>query len=115
MAETKSPYKQVRIEDLITDARQREALADLSEAWEPEKVRLETASKLAVGLMALFGFVVASSGIVTLILSIVCATGSGGNPEDGIQYMRDFFNMLLPYIATPLGIALGYFFRESSN
>ncbi|MFQ6102106.1 MAG: hypothetical protein ACE5OS_12855 [Anaerolineae bacterium] len=100
-------YKQVRIEELITDTQLREVLSDLNKSWESEKARLEIASRLAFGLLLVFGFAVICSGIVISVLAFAY-----GDPDKGIEQMRDFFNMLLPYIATPLGIALGYFFRE---
>jgi hypothetical protein len=117
MAEKGSPYKQVRPEEAITDQQLREDLSKLDEPWQPEKARFRMASVLAIGLLILFGLTVACSGVVITTLVITCAiTGiSSENPTVVIDKMLQFVTTLIPYIATPLGIALGYFFRESQG
>lgn len=114
MAEKERPYKQVRLEEAITDAQLREDLSALDEAWQAEKARFTVASILAVGLLVLFGLTVACSSVVIVALIITSAIpgSAGSNPGEVIDKMIQFVTTLIPYIATPLGIALGFFFRE---
>lgn len=114
MAEKESPYKQVRPEDAITDEQTKEAFTALDQPWQPEKARFQMASVLAVGLLVLFGLTVACSSIIIVVLVITWAIqGTGGaDPGEAIDKTLQFVTTLVPYIATPLGIALGFFFRE---
>jgi hypothetical protein len=114
MAEKESPYKQVRPEDAITDEQTKEALTALDQPWQPERARFQMASVLAVGLLVLFGLTVACSSTVIMALFVTWAIQGAGdlNAGDAIDKMLQFVTTLIPYIATPLGIALGFFFRE---
>ncbi len=117
MAGKESSYKQVHLEEAITDTQLREDLSALDKPWRPERARFKMASRLAYGLLVLFGLTIACSGTVLTALVITCAIPGtdGGDPANAIDQMIKFFTTLIPYIATPLGVALGYFFRESRS
>jgi len=119
MAETESPYRQISLEEVVTDARMRETLTALNKAWESEKARIEieVASQLASGLLKLFGFTVVCGGIVSSVLAIMGSIPGivTGDPTRGFNLVLDLVKTLMPYIATPLGVALGYFFRETRD
>jgi len=115
MAEREGEYKQVRLEEVIHDTQVRNAISALDRPWQPERTRLQIASTLAFGLLGLFALTISCSGIIIIVLivaSTVVNTGSN-DPANSIEQMMKFMTTLLPYIATPLGVALGYFFRES--
>jgi len=84
-----------------------------------EIVRLGTASNLAYGLFGLFAFTILSSIIVISILTFrqpVLGLENGSSyPAEQIKLIVEFAKAVLPYVATPLGIALGFFFRESKS
>jgi len=115
MAERESPYKQVRLEEATTDAQAKQAISALDQPWQPERrARFTMASRLAYGLLGLFGLTIVCNGATITILIITSAIP--GTPSDlagTIEQMLKFVTTLLPYIATPLGVALGYFFRDA--
>jgi uncharacterized BrkB/YihY/UPF0761 family membrane protein len=113
MAERKSPYKQVSLEDAVADTQAKHSLSALDEPWQAKKARLRTASILAIGLLVLFGLTIACSGIVITTLVIASASSNKPDATNEIGQMVNFATVLLPYIATPLGVALGYYFRET--
>jgi len=114
MPENEGPYKQIRPEDMVTDEKMKEALSALEQPWQPEKARFTMASVLAIGLLVLFGLTVACSStvIVSLVITSALPSASNANPGEAIDQMLQFVTTLIPYIATPLGIALGFFFRD---
>jgi len=73
------------------------------------------ARTLAIGLLILFGLTIACNGTVITVLVITCAIKGTASDETlaVIDKMLQFVTTMTPYIATPLGIALGFFFRES--
>jgi hypothetical protein len=116
MAEKVSPYKQVRLEDAVTDTQLKREISALDQPWQPERARFKMASRLAYGLLGLFALTIACSGIVITIMIVTSAVSkSSDNLIKGMEQMMTFITTLLPYIATPLGVALGYFFREPRN
>jgi len=116
MAEKVSPYKQVRLEDAVTDTKLKKEISALDQPWQPERARFKMASRLAYGLLGLFALTIVCSGIVITIMIITSAVSkSSDNLIKGMEQMMTFITTLLPYIATPLGVALGYFFREPRN
>lgn len=116
-AENESPYQRVSLEDAVADAQVKRSLSALDEPWHPQKVRLRIASSLAVGLLILFGLTIACSGtaIIGLVIASIVSGKTTSDPLAGIKQVTEFVAMLLPYIATPLGVALGYFFRQTQN
>jgi hypothetical protein len=111
-AEKESPYQQVSLKDAVADAQVKRSLSALDEPW-AQKARLRTASVLAIGLLVLFGLTIACSGIVITTLVITSASSNKPDATNEIGQMVNFATVLLPYIATPLGVALGYYFRET--
>jgi hypothetical protein len=92
MVEKESPYKQVRLEEAVTDARLREDLSALDQPWQPEKARFKIASRLAYGLLITFGLTVACNGAVIIALVVACTISSaisenGINPTTGVDPM----------------------------
>ena len=114
MADNASPYRQIRPEDVISDEQLKETLSTLDQPWQPEKARFTMASIMAVGLLVLFGLTIACSSavIMTLVITWAVQGPSGAGAAEAIDKMLQFVTTLIPYIATPLGIALGFFFRE---
>ena len=116
MAERKRSYKQVSLESEITASQDQEELASLNEPWQPQKTRLRTANILAFGLLILFGLTIACSGVVIAALIIGNVNSTNGLEAEELQVVIqetiNFVTKLLPFIATPLGVALGYYFRE---
>jgi hypothetical protein len=118
--EAKDSYKQIRLEEAVTNAQLREDLSALDQPWQLGKARFKIAGRLAYGLLIIFGLTVACNGAVIIALVIACTISSalsenGISPTTGVDPMLTFITTLLPYIATPLGVALGYFFRESQE
>jgi len=112
----KRPYKQIRLEEAVADAQLKDALATFDEPWQPQKARLQMAGYLAFGLLGLFALTVACSGaVITALVITSTMPNTSGDPTKGIEQMIQFVTTLLPYIATPLGVALGYFFKESKE
>jgi hypothetical protein len=118
MSEQKSVYKQISLEQEIDQVQGKE----LSEPWKGQiqKARFWMAGYLAFGLLLLFGLTICCSGSVITSLVVTNAVTNAlnktsSNPQGGITQMTDFVVTLLPYVATPLGIALGYFFKGSSE
>ena len=114
MAEIGSPYKKVSLEEATPDTQLREDLSSLDKPWQSERARFKMASRLAYGLLGLFALTIACSGtvITTLVVTYAIPGTGGGHPADAIAQMLQFVTTLIPYIAMPLGVALGYFFRE---
>ena len=114
MAGKESQYKQIRPEEAVTDVQLREALSALDQPWQPEKARFTMAIVLTVGLLAMFGLTIACSSVVIVgMIGLWAVQGTGGaDVGEAIDKMLAFVTMLIPFIATPLGIALGFFFRE---
>ncbi|MDY7040205.1 MAG: hypothetical protein SVX38_05010 [Chloroflexota bacterium] len=112
MIEMQSPYKQVSLKDAVTDAQVKRDLSALDEPWQPQKARLRMAAYLAFGLLILFGLTIACNGSIIPMLAIASIVNKS-EPTKAITPMLDFAKMVLPYIATPLGVALGYFFRDT--
>jgi hypothetical protein len=116
-AEKDSAYKQISLKDAVADVQLRQGLSELDVPWQRERVRLRTASVLAIGLLALFALTIACNGSVITALVITSANSNEpvSNVVAGIREMTEFAKMLLPFIATPLGVALGYYFRETQR
>lgn len=83
----------------------------LEEQWEPLRERYDVARWLAKGLLWIFSFIIAWSGVLMMTLLIISATSSNIDSEQ-IDVVTGFVKELLPFIATPLGVALGFYFRE---
>ena len=114
MAETANSYKQVRIEDAITDAKTKMDLSALDKPWQPERARFKMASRLAYGLLGLFALTIACSGIVITTLVVTSVILKNADILiTGMEQMLRFITTLLPYIATPLGVALILFQRTT--
>ena len=124
MADNAPPYERVTPTQFVVDATQnapetqrdeaRQLQASLDKPWEPERARFRMASGLAWGLLGLFVLTIVCSGIAitTLVIASAFSDAVAGNLTSGIDdLMLRFITTLVPYIATPLGIALGYFFR----
>ena len=116
-------YPQVQLDELIVDKQTSDSLTALDVPW-TEKVRLQMASRLASGLLYVFGFTIAGSGIVIAILVVIGLispeTSSASNStasasQKAVEDILSFATTMLPYIATPLGVALGFFFKEDSG
>ena len=89
----------------------------LEKQWEPQKARYEGARWLAQWLLYTFLFVIVWSGIMILtllILGTITATRANVG-ETQINLVTGFIKDLLPYIATPLGVALGFYFRGTQG
>jgi len=113
MAETATPHKLVRLEDVITDTQAKQTISALDQPWQPERDRFTMASRLAYGLLGLFGLTIVCNGIFLTALIVTSAIpGAKTDPAGAIEQMMQLVSTLLPYIATPLGVALGFFFRE---
>jgi len=110
MSEQESQYKQVSLEQLITATQ-----GEDQEKWQGQMARFQMAGALAVGLLLLFGLTIACNGtvITVLIITSTIADKTTSDSTAGIGLMIEFAKMILPYIATPLGVALGYFFRDT--
>ncbi len=108
VTEKETPYKKVRMEDAITDLQTRDSLSTLNAPWRPQRARFQIASRLAYGILVLFGFIIVLNGTTVAILA--CTNGS----QEEVELISSFAKIILPYLVTPLGIALGYFFREDS-
>jgi len=114
VTESESMYKQVSLKDAVANMQTRDDLSGLDEPWLAQ-VRLQMAGRLAIGLLILFGITIACSGtiIALLIITPLISDKVTGDSTAGITQIMEFATMLLPYIATPLGVALGYFCREA--
>ncbi len=121
MAHDKHPYERVTPGELVAEVtgsvpqdqrdEARQLQKSLEEQWFPLKERYEVARVLAKGLLYLFFFIVAWSGFMMLTLLVLNVTTSRVS-SDQLDLVVDFVKDLLPYIATPLGVALGFYFRE---
>jgi hypothetical protein len=121
MADDKHPYERVTPDEIVAQIvkrapeierdEARQLHQSLQEQWEPLRERYEVARLLARWLFYTFFFVVVWSGILMLSLLVLSATTSRVGREE-IDIVTDFVKDLLPYIATPLGVALGFYFRE---
>lgn len=83
--------------------------------WESQKERYDVARWLAKGLLWTFSFIIAWSGLLVLVLLVLSAFSGTGNivvTSDMIDMAADFVKDLLPFVGTPLGVALGFYFRE---
>lgn len=114
VTESESMYKQVSLKEAVANMQTRDDLSGLDEPWLAQ-ARLQMAGRLAIGLLILFGITIACSGtiIALLVITPLISDRVTGNSTAGITQTMEFATMLLPYIATPLGVALGYFFREN--
>ena len=63
-------YPRVQPEELIADKQTRDSLSALNAPW-AEKARLHVASRLANGLLKVFGFTIGGSGFVIAILVVI--------------------------------------------
>jgi len=72
--------------------------------------RYEVAGWLAKGLLYVFAGVIAWGGVLMTIL-LICSMGATIDKEQ-IDLVTGFIKDVLPFIATPLGVALGFYFRE---
>jgi len=117
MAEKENSYRQVSLEGEIAATEKRGNIPPLEKPWLAQKAHFEMAGRLAIGLLILFALTVACSGIAITSFIITSATSDNVNDNfaAGIGQLIEFVKALLPYIATPLGVALGYFFKESSG
>lgn len=115
MVERDSPYKQVSLEDAVTDSQTRDDIRGLNKPWEPQKARFQMAGYLAVGLLILFGLTIVCNGFIVTTLIVASALSDHLDPSNGVKQITDFVAMILPYIATPLGVALGFFVKESRD
>jgi len=121
MAGDKHPYERVTPSELVAEVTEmasenqrdeaRQLQKSLEEQWFPLRERYEVARMLARGLLCIFFLIVAWSGIMMMTLLILDVTTSRVS-SDQIDLAVDFVKDLLPYIATPLGVALGFYFRE---
>ncbi len=117
MEEKKTPYKRVNIEDDITDIQVRQSLSNLDQPWGSRRARFQIARTLAIGLMVLFGLIIICSGTGVISLTVISAFPqmNSGQTTQSYELIMSFVSLTLPYIATPLGVALGYFFKDSSE
>lgn len=121
MADDKHPYERVTPGEFVVEVTEtasedqrdetRQLQKSLEEQWFPLRERYEVTRVLTRGLLNVFIFVIVWNGVMLLTLLILDVTTSkvGG---DQIDLVTDFVRDLLPYIATPLGVALGFYFRE---
>lgn len=115
MAEGVSSYKKVSLEEEITATEKRHNIPSMGERWHPQRAHFQMAGRLAMGLLVLFAITIACSGtaVTALIVAEFFSDNANSNTAAGIEQMVKFVATLIPYIATPLGVALGYFFKES--
>jgi hypothetical protein len=85
-----------------------------NQQWEPLKERYDIARWLARGLFWTFSFLIVGSVIIMLVWLILSAINPNIGSEE-INLATDFVKGLLPAISTPLGIALGFYFRETRS
>lgn len=119
MAEQKSEYKVIRLEEAIADTQG----AELDEPWR-ERVtlglaigRFGVAGVLATGVLILFSLTICCTGtsITMLITAGVISGQAAFDTADAVECMMKFLTTLLPYVATPLGLVLGFFFRARNS
>ena len=118
MSEEASPYKKVRLEEAVTDPQAKHSISALDEQWgsKKEKVRFQMASVMATGLLTLLIITIFcnETGIIAQIV-VNLIVNEDASLETGIQQMTTFATTILPYVATPLGVAIGFFFKERQN
>ena len=116
-------YPRVQPEELIADEQTRDSLSALNAPW-AERARLQMASLLASGLLKIFCFTIGGSGFVIAILVVIglispetssASNGTASASQEAVKDILSFATTVLPYIATPLGVALGFFFKEDSG
>jgi hypothetical protein len=108
----------VRSEQTTPDEQGTDLLSTLNEPWfEMTRRRSWTASFLAIGLLILYALVMVGSGAAITMLIFISFFSNRPITDfiTGIGQILDFIKVLLPFIATPLGVALGYYFRESQS
>jgi hypothetical protein len=117
MAGSGSTYERISLRDAVTDAQTKDDLSRLDEPWQPKKARFKMAGRLAIGLLILFGITIACNGtvIALLVVTPLISDKATGDSTMNVKQITEFATTLLPYIATPLGVALGYFFRETEE
>lgn len=108
MAENGQPYDQVDPNEIVIVGDKTEKVS-LEGRWlGMEAKRYDIAGWLAKGLFWVFAGIIALSAILFFIL----VYRGGVDPETNL--VAGFIKDLMPFIATPLGVALGFFFREAS-
>ncbi len=85
----------------------------LEKPWEPQRERYQVAGWLAKGLLYAFVGVITWSGV--LVFTLLFRSMSAPIDKAQADLVTGFFKDLLPFIATPLGVALGFYFRESHS
>jgi hypothetical protein len=116
MPKNESSYELISPEDAITDPQAKRLFSELDEKWYHQTRHLTT-SGLALGLLVLFGLIIICSGVTVsaLVITDSILHEPSSDQTSGIQQMTEFIAVLLPYIATPLGVALGYYFRGAQG
>jgi hypothetical protein len=122
MANNKHPYERVTPDELLAEITKgapeteqeevRQLHRSLEEKWVPLKERYNMARWLAKGLLWLFAFIIAWSGVLMMTL-LVASAMSPNIGDKQISLVTSFVKELLPFIATPFGVALGFYFREA--
>jgi hypothetical protein len=123
MANDKLPYKRVTLDELVTNTLQdvpeaqrkpiEQLVKSLEVQWVLERERYETAHWLAKGLLWVFISLIILGGVLMLTLLIIGVVKPDVLNEKLIGLVTSFVKDLLPFIATPLGVALGFYFRGS--
>lgn len=106
----------ISLRDEIAATEEKENTPSLRDPWQAKKWRSQTAGILAIGLLVLFALTVLCNGLILTAFAVTTAVkGNFENPGEGVTQIMDFTTTILPYIATPLGIALGFYFKESKS
>jgi hypothetical protein len=116
MPKNERSYELISPEDAISDPQAKRLFSELDQKWD-DKTRNLTASGLALGLLVLFGLIVICGGVTVsaLVITDIILHEPSSDQTSGTQQVIDFIGLLLPYIATPLGVALGYYFRGAQG
>jgi hypothetical protein len=105
----------VSLKEEIATTEQEKEMASLRDPWQAKKHRFQIAGGLAIGLLVLFGLTIVCSGLIVTTLIVASATSGAlaADPNGGVDQIVNFITTVLPYIATPLGVALGFYFKDS--
>lgn len=127
MADNKPPYERMTPSQFVAEATQKvpetqrdeakrlqESQKSLEKPWEPQRERYEVAHWLAKGLLLTFSIMITLSGVLIIAILIIKATNANISDED-INLAIGFVKDLLPFVATPLGVAMGFYFREGPD
>jgi len=79
-----------------------------------QEVIVQTGREIAIGLFWLFSIVIGGFSFVGLGI-VLAQNYLGISSKDNIDLILEMTKVLLPYIATPFAVAIGFYFRGQSN